>query len=180
LQGFVYAYAARYAPTPGNRPLTIQKGPQGGEITLMRAGAGADLLNRASWSFYTGSGAGWSPQQDDAKTVFTDKNGVGWIMSASYVKALGRYFILTAHSKGYKGLLGVFEAPNPWGPWSTVFYSTVRDPGGKVPANSFFYNFLADSFSTDGTRFTLLFSGHKPIDGLNMVDGRFTIRAGRH
>jgi hypothetical protein len=51
--------------------------------------------------------------------VFTDPNGVT-PSSVVYVPGLKR-FLLTCFHAG-PGQLGVFDAPTPWGPWTTIAY----------------------------------------------------------
>jgi hypothetical protein len=177
---WVYAYAIRFAPIGGATKQDIQLGPLGGEITLMRAArsAGVDLLNPASWKFYAGlSGDGqpiWTPQQDQAKGVFFDKNGVGWFMCAYRVEALGRYLITTAHTKKRAGYVGIFEGPTAWGPWSTVFYGVISNTAAGAPPVTTDLCFLANSF-TAGGRFTGVLVGSGVLDGLNLVDGSFQL-----
>ena len=65
------------------------------------------------------------------------------------------------------------EAPEPWGPWRTVAYSTIEDPRRRVETRSFHYSFLPNSLSADGKRFTLAFTGAGNGDALNLVDGVF-------
>jgi hypothetical protein len=180
--GWIYAYATRYAPTVprGQRRFSLQRGPRGGEVTLLRVPRGADVMDRRNWSFFSGTaGAGgapsWTADQDEAEGVFFDRNGVGWVMSAIYVKALDRYLLLTANTVARAGRLGVHESESPWGPWRTVYYSTVANPQRSEPPDGFYFNFLANSFSGDGRRFTLVFTGKGRLDSLNLVDGSFTL-----
>ena len=42
-----------------------------------------------------------------------------------------------------------------------------------MSSTGFHYNFLANSFSKDGKRFTLVFTGTGNADALNLVDGTF-------
>ena len=104
---------------------------------------------------------------------------VGWNTSGIYVKALGRYLLITQHEDRSAGKLGVFEAPNAWGPWSTVWYGTLANAAKGVPATSFFAAFLANSFTQGGTRFTFTFTGNDALDSFNAVDGRFTLNMAR-
>src|SRR5690606_40074440 len=55
------------------------------------------------------------------RPVFTDaENGVGWNLSVSYHPGLRRYLLCTQHTAIAEGNLGIFDAPEPWGPWTTV------------------------------------------------------------
>jgi hypothetical protein len=178
---YVYAYAPRYAPVAPSK-LSIQKGPGGGQIALLRVPKSADLLDRSRWQLYAGQdGAGrprWTGSEGAAEPAFVDAAGVGWAVSATYVKALGRYLLLSEHKESFAGYLGLFEAPGPAGPWRTVAY--FRLPVGQVglKPTQYLYNFLANSFSDDGRRFTLVFTGQRtPADSINLVSGSFTVNA---
>ena len=61
----------------------------------------------------------WTAKSDKAEIVFNDHNCDG-IGSVVYAPALKRYLLASFH--GGPGQLGVFDAPNPWGPWTTVCY----------------------------------------------------------
>lgn len=178
LGGHVYAYAARHAPTESD-DLSIQKGPRGGEVALLRAPKGADLLQRSAWQFLAGvDGAGrpsWTGEEGRLTAAITDRQGVGWTTSAVYVKGLGRYLVATQHTKHATGRLTLLEAPEPWGPWRTVAYTTVADPQRRVQTTGFYFTFLPNSFSGDGRSFTLVFTGRGNADALLLIDGRFTL-----
>ncbi|MCB1884009.1 MAG: hypothetical protein KDG89_08450 [Geminicoccaceae bacterium] len=171
--GYVYVYAPRYL---GSRPdgLAIQQGKGGGEIYLLRAPRNANLMLESSWELFAGLGGDaprWTRSHGQAEPVFKDENGTGWSMAAHYVKPLGRYVITTEHDASKASRLGMFEAPNPWGPWRVVFYDTLTGP--KQPGNTaFHWGFLPNAFGADGG-FTLSYTGIGRLDALNLVDGRF-------
>jgi hypothetical protein len=52
--------------------------------------------------------------------------------TVSYHAATKRYLwcqILPGDDPRFRGGLGIFDAPEPWGPWTTVFYSEAWDVG---------------------------------------------------
>jgi CubicO group peptidase (beta-lactamase class C family) len=75
----------------------------------------------------------------------------------TYNPGLKRY-LLTTIGRGadtrYAGGFGVFDAPAPWGPWTTVFYTDTWDVG---PGES--NHFPAKWLDVDGRGGWLLFSG---------------------
>ena len=80
--GYVYAYATRYAPSrPESDGHSVQRGPNGGEIMLLRAPRGGDLLSKAVWRLFAGlDGAGrptWTADPARMRPVIVDRNGVG-------------------------------------------------------------------------------------------------------
>ena len=83
--------------------------------------------------------------------------------------------------------MSLFDAPQPWGPWTTVKYWTADYPFGKSRSGStldwadnvFFFSFAPKWLSSDGRNFTLVFTGGgkgKNNDSLNMVRGTFRLR----
>ncbi|MHC4407049.1 MAG: DUF4185 domain-containing protein, partial [Planctomycetota bacterium] len=83
----------------------------------------AKLKTRDAYEFFAGRDdnytAIWSPDVDKRRPHFTDAAGVEGIQVV-YHAAIKRY-LLTVH-RGDQGTLGVFDAPEPWGPWTTVAY----------------------------------------------------------
>ena len=172
VKDYVYVYAARYDPKiPGQ--LSIQGASGNGEIALLRAPKKSDLLAQDSWEFYAGD-AGWSKDAGDLVPVIEDPNGVGWTVSAAYDPGLKVYLVATEHDTSFASKLGLLVSQRPEGPWATAAYTTLDDPQGRVSSTGFHYNFLANSFSKDGKRFTLVFTGTGNADALNLVDGMFT------
>jgi hypothetical protein len=155
-----------------------------GAIHLARTPKGR-LMERAAYEFFAGFDARRRPQWNAdiaaKKPVFEDPGGVGWNLSVSYNSGLGRYILMTEHTASSRGNLGVFDAPEPWGPWTTVLYlneSEGRQFGaGRVPPNTFFWNIPAKWRSRDGREFTLVFTGAgrgKDNDSWNAIRGVFT------
>lgn len=167
---FVYSYSARLHDASG---LNVQ---DPGQIDLMRVPSD-QILNESAWEFF----AGISPQGDpiwvsdpaDRQPVFEDPNGVGWTVSVSYNEGLDRYVLATEHTKSARGNLGVFDAPEPWGPWSTAGYYTDWGSYGRT----FFWNFSNKWLSADGRGFTILFTGKDENDSWNSVSGSFLVAA---
>jgi hypothetical protein len=89
--------------------------------------------------------------------------------------------LTTEHTESNQGNLGIFDAPEPWGPWTTVAYMNYSDgtqfahdfPG--VPDTTFFWNFSNKWLSEDGKEFTLIFTGSRVNDSWNTVRGSFEV-----
>lgn len=88
----------------------------------------------------------WSEDVRKREGVFTNP-GKCYRSGITYNKGLKRYLWcqIIQRSEGedlqgprYKGGLGIFEAPAPWGPWRTVYYTTDWDTGpgesGSIPS----------------------------------------------
>ena len=101
------------------------------------------ILVRNDYEFFSGTASvpAWSAQPTDATPVFHDPAGVGWNVSVSYNPAVDRYLLMTDHgpASGFgTGRAGLFDAPEPWGPWTTVDY---WDDWGGYNGAFFYYNF---------------------------------------
>ncbi|MGI9543902.1 MAG: hypothetical protein ACR2MX_11620, partial [Cyclobacteriaceae bacterium] len=132
------------------------------------------------WFSGTASNPQWVSGIQNAKAVFTDANGVG-VASVSYNAGLGRYLLTSWHASnptaitgaGVTGRWGIFDAPEPWGPWTTVAY---YDKNWGIGNNeTFFYNFSNKWLSADGKDFTLVFTGVGQFDAWNTIKGRFVV-----
>ena len=113
----------------------------------------------------------WTPTQGNAQAIFQDANvaaGTYSVSGAVYDAPLGRYLLVTFHGEG-TGQLGVFEAPDPWGPWATVDYED--DWGGlnetAGPGNGL--QFPAKWISDDGRTLWAVFSGVGTFDSFNLA-----------
>lgn len=189
--GYVYAYFIR-----PERPDLEHEGPAAaglivhrpGELFLARAPVAAFPPGKADFEFFTGLDANHQPRWGalEAKSpVFSDAHGVGWCLSASYHPGLGRVLLATEHGVSHAGRLGIFDAPAPWGPWTTVSYHSAdapfghERPGSELAwANNVFFVALPTKWF-DGDRFALTFTGSgrgKDNDSFNVVEGRWLLR----
>ncbi|MHB8522968.1 MAG: DUF4185 domain-containing protein [Limisphaerales bacterium] len=112
LAGYVYLYGPKQDARQG----------QGDRLYLVRVPKGK-LRERAAYEFFAGVRAWgtpvWVADRALARPVFIDANGVtpGAVVYDSGIQR----FLLTGFHVG-PGQLGVFDAPHPWGPWTTVAY----------------------------------------------------------
>jgi hypothetical protein len=168
---YVYIYANHIKDSSA---LDVQRP---GETALMRVPE-ASLLNRSEYEYYTGLDKNqlplWSKNLNEHKLVFKDANGVGWNLSVSYNAGLKRYLLMTEHAQSFEANIGIFDAPEPWGPWSTVYYGKF---GGEsdIEPSTFFYNFSNKWLSSDGLQFTMVVTGIGGNDAWNTVSGEFVL-----
>ncbi len=116
------------------------------------------IRERAAWEFFQGF--------DGAKPVWTaDVTRRGEVfrypancqrVDAVYDAGIRRY--LLAVSYDHAGGWGLFDAPDPWGPWTTVLHRQWDVAGTHG------YRLPAKWISKDGLSMTLVFSGVKPND----------------
>lgn len=143
---FVYAYSqdgpSAYEPYDG--------------IVLARVPK-TRIMERSAHEFYAGADADgvprWTTDLAKRQHVF-HYPGHCERLDAVYDPALKRYLLAVSfgHGKGW----GIFDAPRPWGPWTTSYIT--RDWGlGETHG----YRLPSKWSSPDGTRRWLVFSGRK-------------------
>lgn len=188
--GYVYSYFLR-----PKSPKIEDGGPNGvglivhkpGAVYLARAPRDKLLDGKSHYQFYRGLTADGKPMWgtvSEKRPVFEDPNGTGWCLSASYAPDLRRVLLCTEHDVSQKGVIGIFDAPTPWGPWTTVEYYSRSMPFGATRTGSdlpwkhnvFFVAFPTKWFK--GVRFTLNFTGAglgRDNDSFNTVQGSFIV-----
>lgn len=178
--GFVYSYfiEPRWGPaTPKGSQFGFEV-HRPGRIHLSRAPQ-EKLMRRDAHEFFAGLDSKgepkWSARVGDKQPVFTDANGVGWNVSVSHNAGLRRHLLATEHGATHVGKFGLFDAPEPWGPWTTVAYDEAWG-AGHLEVSAFFWSLPNKWVSADGTRFTLVFTGKNSNDSWNTVAGRFVVR----
>ncbi len=122
--------------------------------------------DRSHYEFFAELDAGgepdWSSDIAERKPIFTDPSGTQRV-AVTYNAALRRYIMTTSHqtpgSKAtHTAALGIFDAPEPWGPWTTVYY----DDNWSEDSRTYHHKFPTKWMSDDGRIMWLLFSG---LDG---------------
>jgi hypothetical protein len=121
----------------------------------------ASLRQANSWEYFTGLNPNgkpvWSLDFSRREGVFQHQ-GNCLRSGISYNAGLGRYIWWQQNGGNYdtrfKGGFGIFDAPEPWGPWTTVF-STSRWDVGPGETGSFPPKWM----SADGKTMHLVFSG---------------------
>ncbi len=92
------------------------------------------MLEREAYEYFVGMKEGkpeWSPDVANRGAVFSNP-GKCYRSSISYNQALKRYLwvqILPGAAPRYHGGIGIYDAPEPWGPWTTAFYTEYFDVG---------------------------------------------------
>lgn len=178
---FVYSYYIQPVWGPGAATKTTAHSfdvHQPGRVHLSRVPKDS-ILDRQRYEFFAGVDADgqpvWTTDLKRKQAVFADANGVGWNVSVSYNPALRRYILGTEHTETHAGKMGLFDAPEPWGPWTTVAYDDAWG-AGHIEVTTFYGNFSQKWLSEDGLRFTLIFTGKNTNDSWNTVAGRFVLK----
>jgi hypothetical protein len=149
-----------------------------GYITLIRVPR-ERLSDRSYYEYFAGFDLSGNPtwMQEISKREPVYQDVVNGVMktSLSYNPGLDRYFLITEHTGVSKGNIGIFEAPEPWGPWKTVLFETAFG-AGEIDSTTFFWNFSNKWLSPDGKDFTLVFTGTGSNDSWNSVRGTFILK----
>jgi hypothetical protein len=124
---------------------------------------------REAYTFLSGlDGQGqplWSADIAERQPIFSDPRGAQRI-GLTYNRALQRYFLATAHADGtgaaHTPALGVFDAPEPWGPWTTVYDNDRWADGWMIH-----HKFPTPWMSEDGCTMWLAFSGQYRQGGID-------------
>lgn len=128
------------------------------------------LTGRATWEFFARvNEAGepvWSRDVRHRGAVF-DRPGGCYRSSVSFHPGLKRYLWCQTgpgDAPRFAGGFGIFDAPEPWGPWTEVFWTDTWDVG---PGET--QHLPAKWMDSDGRTIHLVFSG----------DDAFSVRRGR-
>lgn len=173
--GYVYAYAPE-VKDPSSFDVQTP-----GEIALLRVPRGR-VGTRSAYELFAGLREGeptWTASLRDRAPVFEDaENGV-MLTSVSYNAGLDRYLLVTHHVSRHRddgGRIGIYDAPEPWGPWTTVLFADPWALGLQDGSYTVYWNFSNKWLSEDGRRFVLVYTGPGE-DSWATVEGSFEVRA---
>jgi CubicO group peptidase (beta-lactamase class C family) len=117
------------------------------------------IRERDAWEYYAGLDAGgrpvWTADVTRRGPVFAYPANCNRV-DVVYDAGIGRYLMALAYD--HAGGWGLFDAPEPWGPWTTVVHRQWDLAGTHG------YRLPAKWISKDGLTMTLVFSGVKPND----------------
>lgn len=149
-----YVYIYSYDASNGSRgPYT--------KINLARVPLNR-IKKRSAYVFYNSKDAKgsplWTRDISQRVPVFEDRQGGALTPSVIYNPGIGRYLLAVPHGKPSRpyGGLGIFDSPEPWGPWTTVEYVD-----SWMGSTNLFYAVLPSKWiSSDGLTLHLVFSGY--------------------
>lgn len=139
-------------------------------------------LTQGAWQWFTGTPSSltwgtWAsavPIFTDSSTPYNPVVGEGTDGTMQYFPVLKRYILI--HSYGSVQQMHVYDAPNPWGPWTTVYRNDRWGRYGTTRA--LLWQFINKFVSADNRTFWLSFSGWStPVsfDNLNLIKGTFIL-----
>jgi hypothetical protein len=145
------------------------------------------ILDASRYEWFAGMKGGeprWTLRIGEKTPAFTDPDGYIWHVGVSFVPAVGRVLLTKPHYAGGADRrnpegdrskvagLGVFDAPAPWGPWSTIYHT-----------DQFFDSLFKFTYFIPGKyvdprskSFWLAWSGYPEYDNVNFIRGRFLPR----
>lgn len=146
------------------------------DFVLARAPQTA-ILDDDAWEFFTAlDGAGnpqWTADRFARGPIFTRTDNMARRSSMTYNPGLGRYLWWQGYPNTNDtrdaGGFGLYEAPEPWGPWSQVYHTYNWDMGPGDLAS-----FPVKWMSDDGLTIYLAFSGN---DAFSVRGARLTLFA---
>ena len=154
-----------------------------GEISLLRVPKD-EVENQTSYEFFAGlDGNGdptWVSDIDGRQPAFRDDVNGTMRTSVSYNAPLERYLLITQQVDRHKAddyHMGIYDAPEPWGPWTTVFFgnpNTDISPSLNTGNKTVFWNLSNKWLSADGKEFVLVYTGDGS-DSWGTVEGVFTV-----
>ena len=118
------------------------------------------LRDRSSYEYFVGRDAmnqpAWTADIGQRGAVFRHE-GRCCRSGVSYDGGLQRYLwcqVLPGDDPRFRGGFGIYDAPEPWGPWSTAYFTEVWDIGPGETSS-----FPTKWMSADGKTLHLVFSG---------------------
>jgi hypothetical protein len=141
-----------------------------GRIHLLRVPR-AQIESKAAYELYAGADAGGAPRwtRDPAarKPVWEDPQGTHR-MAVSWNAPLRRY-LLTTITHNRDGWMSIYDAPEPWGPWTHVHTEYAPERWGSY---TILFTFVNKWLSADGRDFVLV---HTKNDRWASIEGRFEL-----
>lgn len=117
------------------------------------------------YEYYAGPGPIWSVEPSMARPVFVDPNGRG---ITHIVRDAGLRRLIASVQGRTVGESGLFDAPEPWGPWTTIAY--YQDWGGYGARESLGIDFPTKWISGNGTTLWAVFSGGRLGESDDVLD----------
>lgn len=140
------------------------------DVAMARVPVG-QIQNRSAYEYFAGLNGGnptWTTNVNQRQPVFSDPNGVMFGVRVMYNPGLNRYLLTVTHNQS--GGWGMFDAPEPWGPWTTVgYWNNWIDSGYK-----FGFSINQKWMSADGKTAHMTFSGTGAWDAFQVMKATFS------
>ena len=167
---FVYLYSTDLSAGGGTGPF----------VDVVMARVHKDKIkDRSSYEFFKGlDGNGnplWAKDVSLSQPIWSDPNG-GYASSVTYNAGINRYLMVVTNGGSRSTLhggIGIFDAPEPWGPWTTAYY----DPSFLGSTTLFGGHIPTKWISSDGKSFYLVYSGYGSVaqDAYQHIKGQLIL-----
>jgi len=166
--GFVYAYSQDHRRRSDGSISDLTD-----SVALFRAPKG-QIMNRSAYEYFAdldGKRPRWTRDIHKRGPVFVSAPGVvGFAVRVDYNPGIKRYLLTTFHR--WDGSWGIYDAPEPWGPWTTAAaFERWIDSTPK-----FGFTFPQRWMSRDGTTMYMIFSGTGLYDSFNVVKATLALK----
>ena len=143
-----------------------------GRINLIRV-LRSRIESKSDYEFFAGTAAAprWSRDAAQRMPVWTDPQQGTHRMAVSYNAPLKRY-LLTTITLNRDGWMSIYDAPEPWGPWTHVHTEFEPTRWGTY---TIIFSFVNKWLSADGRDFVLI---HTKDDRWATIEGRFELHTG--
>jgi hypothetical protein len=142
-----------------------------GRINLLRV-ARAKIESKGAYEIFAGiDGRGeprWNAKLAERKPIWQDAAQGTHRVAVSYNSGLKRY-LLTTITVDRSGWMSIYDAPEPWGPWTHVH--TEHNPE-RWGALTIIFTFVNKWLSADGRDFVIV---HTKNDRWATIEGRFQL-----
>jgi hypothetical protein len=139
------------------------------DVVVLARAPQTRLREREAWQFFAGLADGkpeWSPDVGRRRPILRNP-GRCYRSSVSYNAPLRRYLLVhpvpnatirdeaSQPDTRFAGGLAIYDASEPWGPWTSVYFTDVWDVGPGETCS-----FPTKWMSADGKSLSLVFSGN--------------------
>jgi hypothetical protein len=141
-----------------------------GRISLLRVDK-SQIGQKSAYRYFAGLSGGaptWTSTIANRKPVWQDATNGTHRIAASYNPALRRY-LLTSMWGDRVGRMGIYDAPEPWGPWTTVL---MEQDTSRWGSKCIIFTFANKWLSADGKSFVIV---HTKDDRWATIEGAFTL-----
>lgn len=146
-----------------------------GRINLIRVPRSRIEMKEA-YEFFAGTDAAfrprWTKSMAGRQPVWEDRVNGTHRIAVSYNQGLKRYLLTTIHDKREEGWMAIYDAPEPWGPWTLAHCERNPERWGSTVRGPIIYTFVNKWLSSDGKRFVIV---HTKNDSWATIEGRFLV-----
>ena len=134
------------------------------------------LEAKEAYEFFAGTGADskprWMKSPAERKPAWQDPVNGTHRIAVSYNPVLKRYLLTTIHRVRDEGWMAIYDAPEPWGPWTLAHCERNPERWGSKVRGPIIYTFVNKWLSRDGRRFVIV---HTKNDSWTTIEGEFKV-----